>query len=133
MAGPEIRTPRGRIYIDKNGNKAILEWNTDFQPFWQRKFTKAQVFVDSEFLRVCEPYTPLLTGMLIKSGTLGTTPGEGVVRWIAPYSRRQYYLKRKTASQTGPLRGSRWGHRAKEAHGQKILRGARHIMRTEGR
>jgi len=131
MAGPEIRTPRGRIYIDKNGNKAILEWDTNFQPRWQKRFTKAQKFVDSEVLRLSEPYTPLLTGMLIKSGTLGTEVGSGTVRWIAPYARYQYYLKRKTASQTGPLRGSKWFHRMKEAHGEKILRGARHIMRSE--
>lgn len=130
MAGPVIKTPRGKVFIGENG-KAVLEFNTNFRPFWQRRFTAAQKFVDSEVLRLSEPYTPMLTGMLIKSGTLGTVPGQGVVKWIAPYARYQYYLKRKTKSETGPLRGSRWFHRMKISHRREILRGARKIAKGE--
>jgi hypothetical protein len=78
-----IETPRGVVYHDEN-MKAVLEWNTNFQPKWQKRYSEAQKFVDSEVLRLCEPYTPLLTGMLIKSGTLGTDIGSGTVQWIAP-------------------------------------------------
>lgn len=126
MSGPEIKTPRGRVFIGSHG-KAVLEFNTNFQPKWQRRFSEAQKFVDSEVLRVCEPYTPLLTGMLVKSGDLGTEIGSGTVRWIAPYSRYQYYLKRKNPSTTGPLRGPAWFQRAKEVHGRRIIEGARRI------
>lgn len=127
-----IETPRGVVYHDKN-MKAVLEWNTNFKPKWQKRFSEAQKFVDSEVLRLCEPYTPLLTGMLIKSGTLGTEIGSGTVQWIAPYARYQYYLKRKTKSETGSLRGSMWFERMKQVHKSKILRGARRIARGENR
>ncbi len=112
--------------IMPNG-KAELVFKSDFQPKHQKKFSAAQVFVDSEVLRLCEPLTPLLTGMMIKSGILGTVPGEGVVSWIAPYSHKQYYLKRKVGSQTGALRGPFWFHRMKATSGKQILAGAKKI------
>lgn len=122
-----IETPRGTVFHDESGNAAILEWNTDFAPKWNQRYSKAQKFVDSEVLRLCEPLTPLLTSMLIKSGTLGTEIGSGLVRWIAPYARYQYYLNRKSESETGPERGSYWFQRMKEMHGRKILAGARRM------
>ncbi|HOJ01292.1 MAG TPA: minor capsid protein [Anaerolineaceae bacterium] len=124
--GPVIKTPRGRIFINKNG-KAELVWNTNFQPKWQKRYSEAQKFVDSEVLRLCEPYVPLRTGMLIKSGILGTEIGSGEVKYIAPYARRQYYSRRKPGSQTGPLRGPYWFQRMKEVHGRRIIEGARRI------
>lgn len=121
-----IETPRGQVYHGKNG-KAVLEWNTHFKPKWWKRFTLAQKFVDSEVLRNCEPYTPLLTGMMIKSGILATEPGSGLVQWIAPYSRRQYYSKRKPGSQTGPLRGPYWFERAKAVHQRQWIAGAKRL------
>lgn len=123
---PVIKTPRGQVFVTPQGT-AKLEWNTNFQPRWQRQYTAAQKFVDSEVLRLSEPYVPLLTGMLIKSGILGTVIGSGLVQWIAPYARYQYYLKRKTASKTGPLRGPYWFERMKQVHKRDILTGARLI------
>jgi hypothetical protein len=119
----KIETPRGWIIIDPEG-KAVLTWNINFKPKWNRRYTEAQKFVDSEVLRRCEPYIPLKTGMLVKSGILGTDIGSGTVKWIAPYARHQYYLKRKKKSETGPLRGSFWFQRMKEVYGRIILKGA---------
>ena len=127
MTGPVIETPRGKIILDKNG-KAELRFSTDFQPKWQGKTTAAQEFIDSEVLRLSEPFTPLLTGTLIKTGVLGTKPGSGVVRWIAPYAKKQYYMKRKPGTETGPLRGPHWFERMKEVHGKRIIDGAKRIM-----
>jgi hypothetical protein len=107
--------------------KAVLEWNTDFVPKWEKRYSEAQKFVDSEVLRLSEPYVPLLTGMLIKTGILGTEIGSGTVQWIAPYARAQYYMKRKNPSTTGPLRGPHWFERMKEVHKRTILEGARRI------
>jgi len=126
-----IETPRGAVYHDEN-MKAVLEWNTNFQPKWQRRYSEAQKFVDSEVLRLCEPYTPLLTGMMIKSGDLGTEIGSGTVQWIAPYSRAQYYMKRKNPSTTGPLRGPYWFERMKQVYKNQILSGARRIATGAG-
>ncbi|HLV44344.1 MAG TPA: minor capsid protein [Aggregatilineales bacterium] len=124
---PRIETPRGHIEVTKGG-KAELVWHTQrFAGVWQKRYTRAQMFVDSEILRLSEPFTPLQTGMLIKSGQLGTEIGSGKVQWIAPYAKRQYYHPRKPGSETGPLRGPYWFERMKKAHGQSIVRGAKKI------
>ncbi len=130
MTPPNIITPRGAIIQTQNG-KAKLEWNTTFQR-WQGNFSAAQRFVDSEVLRLSEPYIPLLTSMLIKSGILGTNIGSGVVEWIAPYAKAQYFSKRKPGSQTGPLRGPQWFERMKPVHRNRIVAGARRIAGRGG-
>jgi hypothetical protein len=132
MTGPVIETPRGSIITTKAG-RARLVWNTNFQPKWQRRYSAAQAFVDSEVLRLSEPYTPLRTGMLVKSGTLGTDVGSGMVEWIAPYAKAQYYSPRKPGRETGPLRGNFWFQRMKSAHGRTITAGARRIAGGGGK
>ena len=127
MSGPVIETPRGKVFLNKAGLKARLEWNDDFQPKHQARFTRAQKYVDSEVLRRSEPFVPLLTGMLIKTGILGTVQGSGVVEWLAPYAKPQYYSARKPGSQTGPLRGPHWFQRMKQVEGRDIVTGARRI------
>jgi len=122
----EIKTSRGSI-TTKDG-KAELVWNTNFKPRWHAKYSEAQIFVDREVLRGCEPYTPLLTGMLIMSGALGTDIGSGKVSWIAPYARRQYYTPRKIGTQTGPLRGPFWFERWKQVGARQVIEGARKIV-----
>jgi hypothetical protein len=121
-----IQTPRGVIAIGKNG-KAELSWNTNFRAKWQGRYSAAQKFVDHEVLRYSEQFTPKLTSMLIKSGDLGTEIGSGLVKWIAPYARRQYYATRKPGSQTGPLRGPFWFERMKAVWKNVIIAGARRL------
>jgi hypothetical protein len=123
MSYPVIETPRGKIVVGANMT-ATLTWNPDFQPKWQKRFSAAQQYVDSEVLRLCEPFIPMRTGMLIKSGILGTDVGSGVVSWIAPYARRQYYSPRQPGSDMGPLRGPYWFIRMKALYGQQIIAGA---------
>jgi hypothetical protein len=65
--------------------------------------------------------------MLVKSGTLGTEIGSGLVKWIAIYSRWQYYHTRKPGSETGPLRGPYWFERMKKIYGERIIKGGRRI------
>lgn len=122
--GPRIDSPRGSIIVTEGG-KAELAWNQDFRPTWQGRYSRAQRFVDSEILRLSEPFTPLQTGMLIKSGTLGTDVGSGKVQWIAPYAKAQYYSPRKPGSETGPLRGPQWFERMKQLYGRTIVAGAK--------
>jgi len=125
---PDIRTSRGSVSIGPDG-RARLEWSTAFWARWKRKYNAVQVFVDSEVLRLCEPYIPLRTGMLIMSGILATRPGQGRVGWIVPYARRQYYMLRKPGTPTGPLRGPYWFERMKTTHKHEILEGARRVAR----
>ena len=124
--GPIISTNRGAIVETKHG-KASLTWNTNFQPRWQAQYSKAQKFMDSEILRLSEPFIPLLTGVLVKSGILGTDIGSGEVSWIAPYAMSQYYRSGKPGSQTGKLRGPMWFERMKEIHGDALVFKAKRI------
>ena len=126
MTPPIIETPRGKIIITPAG-KAELTFNSGFRQKWQGQYSDAQKFVDSEVERLSEPFTPLRTGMLIKSGILGTNIGSGLVQWIAPYAKAQYYGHRKPGSLTGPLRGPQWFERMKAVHKDTILAGARRI------
>jgi hypothetical protein len=123
MTAPKIRTPRGMI-ITTPGGKAELKWNIGFQKKWQGRFDNAQEFVDSEVIRLSEPFVPKVTGMLEKSGILGTVPGSGKVSYIAPYAKAQYYLpKRKKPSNGEPQRGSFWFKRAMLLHKKEIEKG----------
>lgn len=126
MTPPIIETPRGKIIVTTAGT-AKLEWSTNFSPKWSTRYTLAQKFVDSEVLRYSERFTPLRTGTLIKSADLGTHIGSGLVQWIAPYAKAQYYSPRKPGSTTGPLRGPKWFERMKEIHGRTIIVGARKL------
>ena len=139
MTGPIIETPRGSIFAE-GPNSARLEWNTarfggggtGGNGTWQGQFSNAQKFLDSEILRGTEKYIPLLTGVLIKSGILGTEVGSGTVQWIAPYAKAQYYSPRQPGSLTGPLRGPFWFERWKQVDGEKTLNKAKSIAGGNG-
>lgn len=96
----------------------------------ERKMKEAQRFVDGEVLRLCDPFVPQDTGMLIGSGIRSTEIGSGKVIWYTPYARRWYYIP---ANFNGaPMRGNYWFERMKNSGGKKaILRGAAEI--TGGR
>ncbi len=121
----QIETPRGAVILNAQG-KAELKFKSNFSSRWTKKYTAAQKFVDSEVLRYSEPFTPLLTGTLIKSGILGTVIGSGTVSWITPYAKRQYYRGRRPGTQqAGPLRGRFWFERMKAVRGATIVKGAK--------
>ena len=116
-----IRTPRGSIYTfsGRNGRvTARIEWNPGFSSEYEARFSRKQKFVDQECIRRMASDTPRRTGVLIKSATLGTVIGSGVIHQIAPYARRQYY-EHKTKS--------KWFERMKNRDKDVILRGAQQI------
>ena len=89
MALKKITTPKGSIINSGNG-KAELTWSPDFAAKRNAQFSRKQMFVDSEVLRRCSPRVPFKTGMLEKSGKLGTSIGSGEVNYIAKYAAVQY-------------------------------------------
>lgn len=125
MGVKKISTPRGAIISGANG-KAELKWNPDFAANRNAQFTRQQMFVDSEVLRRCSPKVPFKTGMLEKSGKLGTDIGSGEVDYIAPYARKQYYDTAETRAYD-PNRGAHWFERMKVAEKGEILEGAKKI------
>lgn len=120
-----ITAPQGTIIATKNG-KAQLTWNADFAAKRNAQFSQKQKFVDSEVLRRCSPRVPFQTGMLEKSGKLGTTIGSGEVDYIAPYAAVQYYATSDTRSYDAN-RGAHWFERMKVAEKADILSGAEKI------
>ena len=76
-----LKAPRGGIKLIKirngaNAGKVYARLDGHlFKPDKERAFSNAQEFVDSECLRYMNPLTPRLTGMMIKSATLGTVIG----------------------------------------------------------
>lgn len=83
---------------------------------------KVQKFIDSETIRLMDPYTPKDKGDLIKSATTNTTIGTGRIVQITPYAKRWYYTPANF--QGAPMRGNKWFERMKASHRDSILRGA---------
>ena len=119
--GFKIETPKGSIVQVKGKNGSMscrLKWNDGFGPQYEEKFDRKQAFVDQECIRRMAPETPRLSGMLVKSATLGTAIGSGEIQQIAPYARRQYYEHKEK---------SYWFERMKNRHKDSILRGVQKI------
>jgi len=108
----EIKTPRGRVFINNKTMKAELEWGADFGRELSYELgmdSPLQRFADDYILRTMEPYVPKDTGMLYKSATLGTHIGSGELRFIAPYSRYLFYGILMVDSVTGSSWATRGG------------------------
>lgn len=134
-----------------NDRTMEFEWANDFQSGMRDRFSDAQKYVDSACIRLMDKYTPMLTGTLKKSPTLGTVIGSGKIEYASPYARYQYYGKLMVSTLTGssyatrgekkelttvdltyntashPLAGAFWFERMKADHGDEILRGAAKI------
>lgn len=130
MALLSITTPQGafrQVSTAAGGAAARLVWSVGFAAKRNLMFGRAQSFVDSEVLRLMQPYTPQRTGMLIKSATLGTVIGSGRIKQTVPYAARQYYTTAATRSYD-PRRGAYWFERMKADQKGYILRGAAQKM-----
>lgn len=87
---------------------------------------RVQQFIDSEVLRRCQPYVPMDSGELIRSGIRETQIGSGEVIYDTPYARRWYY--RGAQFNEAPKRGTYWFERMKNDGGKEaILAGVRKI------
>jgi hypothetical protein len=137
----DVVTP---LYTARYANgKVKLTWNKQFKTKWTQKYVSAQEFVDNAVLHDCEPYVPLLTGVLIFSGILGTKIGSGTVSWTTPYARYLYYgkvmipspfgggkilTKRNLKFHGGGKRGAFWFERSKAVNKDAWVKGAALII-----
>ncbi len=85
---------------------------------------RVQRVIDSEVLRLDDPYVPFDTGNLRQSGIRGTHFGSGEVVYNAVYAASQYYNTPDTRSYD-PMRGAQWFERMKADHHGEILEAAR--------
>lgn len=143
MAKIVVETPRGKIIQTKSKNGTIvaeLKWKPGFGSEYSAKYNQAQMFVDSEVLRLCDPLTPMRSKALILSGTLATDVGSGMVQYNVPYARYQYYGKLMVGPapkklteidltyEGAPQRGAFWFERMKANDAKAILKGAGKIV-----
>lgn len=85
----KLSTPRGCV-VSMNGQTAQLVWNPDFTPRRTKQFSNCQKYVDEAVLKYSSPFVPMETGVLDKSGILGTDVGSGEVQYITPYAAKLY-------------------------------------------
>lgn len=130
MATFNVQTPHAKKIELPNGTVS-LEFHSDFGARMSGKFDKAQAFVDNEVLRYSQSLIPFRTGTLVRSGKVGTVLGSGVVQYVVPYARFQYY-KTSESRIYDSRRGAKWFERMKVAHRDDILAGARKITRGGG-
>lgn len=124
-----IEQPKGTIITVKHRNGTVtaeLEWNKSFGVTRTKYFTKAQKYVDETCIRRMVPYTPKRTGVLIKSATLFTTIGSGLIVQKMPYGRRLYYNPQYKFV-GAPMRGAYWFKRMVADRKTSILKEARII------
>ncbi len=87
------------------------------------KIRRTQAFVDSEILINSDPLVPFDTGSLKRSGTTGTRVGTGIIRYTAPYAKRQYFCGNSSGQ-----RGRKWVRRMWASKGKKILKDAQKMI-----
>ncbi len=134
-----IKNPKNTTFhrSTKNGEiQCQLKWRTDFGMSKTKAYHKAQIFVDSEVLRLSDPLTPMRSKELIRSGMRATDVGSGLVEYRTPYARYHYYGKlmvgrapkrltnKSMTYQGAPQRGPKWFERMKVQHKKDILKGA---------
>lgn len=118
----DIHTPPDQR-IDWGGSSCVLQWAGDFAATRNAMLHRKQKIVDSEVLRYCAPLIPFRTGILTRSGTIGTVIGSGNVQYATPYARFQYYQTAQSRSYDS-RRGAKWFERMKTAHKADIQRAA---------
>lgn len=87
------------------------------------KIHRTQKYIDSEILKCSEPFVPFRTGSLKRSGITGTRIGTGVIKYTAPYAKRQYF-----AGKSSGQRGRKWVKRMWLSQGKQIIKNANKIL-----
>lgn len=85
-----------------------------------KKIHRTQVYIDSEILKRSELYVPMKTGSLKRSGITGTRIGTGIIKYTAPYAKRQYFA--------GKASGQNWVKRMWLSQGKHIIKNANKIL-----
>lgn len=124
-------TPRGKVVTVQSGSGRItaeLQWNKNFVQRFNRQFRKAQIWLDNAVRDDSNYYAPMRTGALKKTGVLGTTSGEGVVQWIAPYAHKLYYGVHMNISKSeNPNAQAMWFKAAKAQNETRWINGVKRI------
>ena len=87
----------------------------DVSFFWNNRdrmpsnLERAQAYLDNAVLKDTDKYVPMRTGVLKKSGVLGTRVGSGEIVYIAPYAKKCYYgVTIRFSKSRHPLAQAKW-------------------------
>ncbi len=81
----------------------------------------ASPFVTHQVLDDCNRYCKEDTGALIASSYMQSDLDKGIIRWRAPYAKRQYWLK-TARTDKNPHAMWKWAEYAKKRHGKEWVR-----------
>ena len=87
--------------MSNNSIKVTLTVAPENELFARRGLQKGgrvQKYIDSEVLRCCDSYVPMLTGKLKQSGITSTVVGSGMVHYNTPYARKNSTITKVWAS-----------------------------------
>lgn len=115
MAAPTVNAaPNTTITAKANGVsiKATLQFSPSMPKQRTAQLQRAQAMLDSEVMRVLEPYMPLDSGMMIASMQTATHPGSGEIHVNTPYAAKVNYVT-GIMGKNGPNRGRRFFDRMK--------------------
>ena len=145
---PHPNDRRLRMQNGANSVEVVLRWDGNFGRRRSQQFDRTQAFIDQEVIRLMVPYTPSRNNILAKAAAQGTKIGSGLIVYLNPYGRYQYYGKVMVSSLTGsayavhgekkvltdrklvystakhPQAQALWFETVKKQHGDAILRGA---------
>ena len=85
-----------------------------------------QKFIDSEFIRLTDPYVPFRTGATKDSAITNTVLGTGLIVYATPYVRK-IWSHPEFNFNGAPMRGAYWAQRSWADNGNDIIRGAAKI------
>lgn len=127
----KLNTPKGvlkKVQLPNGSFEMKIEWRPGFEHEMEQRFQTAQEIVDSEVLRLCDPYVPFDTGILKQSGIMNTEIGSGSVIYRTVYARKQYYIPME--HKNGSKRCAYWFEEMKKNGGkEKILQAAKGAVR----
>lgn len=105
---------------------ADLHWNSRNRI--PQNIERAQKYLDSQVLKDTDKYVPMRTGILVKSGILGTQVGSGEVDYIAPYAKKMYYgVTIRFSKSRHPLACAKWFEASKAVNKRSWLAEVRRI------
>lgn len=83
---------------------------------------KAQAGLDAMIIADSNYFCPMKTGTLQKSALINSRIGSGIIRWVTPYARKQYYEYSKPPYQPNPNACGKWFEAAKARWLEKWVR-----------
>ncbi len=110
----------------------MIDLNAQFQ--WNdrnripQNIERAQKYLDSQVLKDTDKYVPMRTGILAKSGIIGTVLGSGEIEYSAPYAKKMYYgTSIRFSKSRHPLACAKWFEASKAVNKKSWLAEVRRI------